>query len=202
MNVNWLRIGIGTFLVLIVAFIVTWGIQKALAPSDPLKPSNPNGQNSQKDPSPPFSTDPIQVKAFLNLPSDQKLQVFLGETDITLPGSEVKIKPGLYMLRIVDETGREHQEPVLIDEKNTEIRKSISMPPERRTILIRTDLDLCDFYLNGKFEMSFNKEATVMFPHGSHTIEIRKAGYQSQSKTIQVDAQTSDEIIIKLNASN
>ena len=196
MNVNWLRIGIWVFATIIIAFVITWGVQRALAPT------GPDGQISKPDPTSPFGTDPVQVKAFLNLPSDQKLQVFLGETDISLPGTEVKIKPGIYMLRIVDETGREHQEPVLIDEKNSEIRKTITMPPERRTILIRTNLDLCDFYLNGHFEMSFNQETTVMFPHGSHTIEIRKEGYKSETKAIQVDAQSSDEIIIKLNASN
>jgi hypothetical protein len=196
MNVNWLRIGIWVFVAVIVIFIITWGVQRVLAPS------GPNGQTANPSSTSPFGTDPIQVKAFLDLPSDQKLQVFLGETDISLPGTEVKIKPGIYMLRIVDETGREHQEPVYLDEKNTEIRKTITMPPERRTILIRTDLDLCDFYLNGKFEMSFNQETTVMFPHGKHTIEIRKEGYQSQNKTIEVNAQTSDEIIIKLVATN
>ena len=110
-----LNIGWSAFAILVLVLVLIFAIQK-----------NPqtNHNNPDKPPSNGNMADEqiVRVKTFFDIVSHQSVKAFIGDTEVTEPGTELNLAPGVYMVRLLDDQGREHLQPIVIDKDTKELR--------------------------------------------------------------------------------
>ncbi len=186
LNIGWV-----VFALLILVLVLVFAIQRI---------SLTNQKNQEKPPTESGKADnnPVRVKTFFDIDADQPIKAFIGETEVTEPGTELNLPPGVYMVRLVDENGREHIQPLVIDKETKELRQKLIMPPERKTITIVSSQEESELYFDGQFIQHFNQEITLMVPFGKKEIEVRKKGYTSISKTEVIDENSPTEYLFEI----
>ncbi len=187
---NRVRIVIWIVCLFIIAVIAIRGFRIALAPVEPVDPVEPD-----TPPTPVFSEEPVTMTAYLDIVADQPVRAFIGDKDITDPGTIFEIKPGVRTIVLKDYEGNELQSDiVVISGDRDELRQRIVLKAELISITFITNLDDCELYIDGEFDCFFNQEIGIILPTGVYAFEIRKEGYESFMQDITLDKDTPWEV--------
>jgi hypothetical protein len=192
-NVNWLRMGYWIFFSIIAVFLLVRTAQhfQLFSPKDNLI-DKPPVQIIIPD-------DPVTFSTHVEVQTEEAFKVLLGDIDITVPGTAATLKPGVYQLKVLAEDGRElYVDHVLVDPTTNELKKTITVTPQKKSITIHTGMDNCEFFLDGKFAHPFDQETQILLPYGTYTFEVRAEGYQPKQVLFTIDEDSSYDLSMDL----